>query len=66
VSQWGVFKTEWDGEPQFHVAPVLPDGRLPVNHSMHEFCPCGPREELISQHVSLWIHQDAERGGANA
>ncbi len=59
MSQWGVFQ---DDEGTRHVAPVLPDGRLAMRHSLHEFCPCGPR--LDPDHaVVIWVHQDREAGG---
>lgn len=63
MSQWGVFR---DDEQRVHIAPMLPDGRLPVHHSLNEFCPCGPREELLTRYESMWVHQDPERGGHNA
>jgi hypothetical protein len=59
MSQWGVFR---DDEGVRHVAPVLEDGRLPVHHSLHEFCPCGPKQDPDST-VAIWVHQDRERGG---
>lgn len=62
MSQWGIFH---DDEGRRHVAPVLPDGRLPVNHSLHEFCQCGPRLEPDDS-VTIWVHQDRELGGSNA
>lgn len=61
MSQWGVFHSQ---EGEAHVAPVLPDGRLPINHSLHEFCPCGPKEEWSRDRV-IWVHQDKELGGGN-
>lgn len=63
MSQWGIFR---DDQERTHIAPILADGRLPVNHSLNVFCQCGPREELISADVSMWIHQDPERGGRDA
>jgi hypothetical protein len=55
MSQWGVFHDD-EGRP--HVAPVLPDGRLAVRHSLHEFCPCGPKLD-----GDIWVHQDPKKGG---
>lgn len=56
--QWGLFHEEASGEwpEQWHIAPELPDGRLHVRHSLHEFCSCGPRERRIGDHL-VWIHQ---------
>jgi hypothetical protein len=62
VSQWGVVR---DDERGIHVAPVLSDGCLDVRHQLTEFCACGPREEFITETVSIWIHRDPERGGYN-
>lgn len=65
MSQWGVFHVDdVENSDEIHVAPVLPDGRLPVNHSLHEFCPCGPKQDVGP--AVIWVHQDAERGGNNA
>lgn len=61
MSQWGVFYEE-DGTR--HVAPVLPDGRLTVKHSLHEYCPCGPK--LESENPRIIVHQDPEKGGHNS
>jgi hypothetical protein len=69
MSQWGVFH---DDGNQVHVAPCLPDGRLPVNHSLHEFCQCGPKVERTNKmdadgyRLEIYVHQDKELGGANA
>jgi hypothetical protein len=62
MSQWGLFR---DDDEVLHVAPILPDGRLPVNHALHEFCPCGPRAEQQGSLI-IWVHQDEERGGCTA
>jgi hypothetical protein len=62
MSQWGVLKDE-DGA--LHVAPVDPDRRLGLKHSLHEFCPCSPRGEEYNG-VQIWIHQDPEAGGYNS
>lgn len=59
MSQWGVFRAE-DGA--VHIAPVLEDGRLAVRHSLHEFCPCGPKQDKEPL-ITLWVHQDREKGG---
>jgi len=59
MSQWGIFRDE-DGA--LHVAPVLDDGRLALRHSLHEFCPCGPKLDSDPR-TTLWVHQDKERGG---
>jgi hypothetical protein len=61
MSQLGVFRAE-DGA--LHVAPILEDGRLVVRHSLHEFCPCGPKLDAEVR-FDIWIHQDRERGGSN-
>jgi|AGTN01.3.fsa_nt_gi hypothetical protein len=63
MSQWGVIR---DDENRVHIAPLLADGRLDVRHSLHEFCPCGVREEMVTEDASIWIHRDPEKGGANA
>lgn len=57
MSQWGVYR---DDEQRVHVAPVLPDGRFPVRHSLHEFCQCGPREQEVYGRI-IYVHQDAEQ-----
>jgi hypothetical protein len=62
MSQWGVFREE-TGE--VHIAPVLPDGRLTLRHSLHEFCQCGPKPEELEKLV-MWVHQDPESGGCNS
>lgn len=59
MSQWGVFR---DDEGVCHVAPVLADGRLAVKHSLHEYCPCGPRQEPTRADI-IYVHQDREAGG---
>lgn len=67
MSQWGVFYVgDGENEVETHVAPVLPDGRLHINHSLHEFCPCGPKRETGQSPAVIWVHQDKERGGSNA
>jgi hypothetical protein len=69
MSQWGVFHDE-DGK--IHVAPVLPDGRLSVRHSLHEFCQCGVRAEQTRKRnaegylIEIWVHQDPEKGGCDS
>jgi len=60
MSQWGVIR---DDEGNVHIAPLLRDGSLDLRHSLHEFCQCGVREELVTADVSIWIHIDPERGG---
>lgn len=64
MSQWGTFR---DDDGHIHVAPALPDGRLALNHSKHEYCQCGPRADQLMQDcggdVVIWVHQDPERGG---
>lgn len=59
MSQWGVF---YDDKGARHVAPVLPDGRLSVRHSLHEFCPCRPKQDSCRA-IVIWVHQDREVGG---
>lgn len=62
MSQWGVI---YDDEGDLHVAPLTPDGRLDLKHSLHEFCPCGPKEEHYKETI-LYVHQDPEKGGCNS
>jgi hypothetical protein len=63
VSQWGVFHDDRDDSK--HVAPVLSDGRLALNHQLTQFCRCGP---VLDTEVrfDIWIHQDPEHGGYNS
>ena len=60
MSQWGIFHDVRDGSK--HVAPVLDDGRLALNHQLTQFCPCGPKLHE-NPRFELWVHQDKERGG---
>jgi len=62
MSQWGVFIDDTGCK---HVAPVLPDGRLALKHSLHEYCPCSPKLDPDPV-VVLWVHQDPEKGGCDA
>jgi hypothetical protein len=56
MSQWGIYFHE-DGD--CHIAPALPEGRFPLRHSLHEFCPCGPRSQEVYGRI-IWVHQDDE------
>jgi hypothetical protein len=57
MSQWGLFH---DSDGMGHIAPQLPDGRLALKHSLHEFCPCGVVAEMDRDQI-LYIHQDTEQ-----
>lgn len=54
MSQWGVY---FDADGYCHVAPYLADGRFPVRHSLHEFCPCGPLQREVYGRI-IYVHQD--------
>lgn len=60
MSQWGLFPEPEEGPIQYHMAPMLPDGRFPLRHSKNEFCQCGPQEFWIDE-VCVMIHRDDER-----
>jgi len=58
---WGVVTSD---EGELHVMPCDEDGGLLPEHVLSTHCYCGPRQDVEVE--CLWIHQDPERGGADA
>jgi hypothetical protein len=62
MSMWGCVSGD-DG--WLHIVPVSDDGKILEPHICESYCKCGPQPDEECPD-SMLVHQDHERGGANA